>query len=91
MALTFLTRNHFGGSMRNFKQTLARVAAPVVLLVLSGAAMAQTAPTTAVGLAQAVDLADAKSAGLVICGLLISAGVVLWGARLVLSKFKPKV
>lgn len=78
--------------MRNFKQTLARVAAPIVMLASAGAAFAQAAPpTTAVGLAQTVDLADAKSAGLVIVGLLVSAGVVLWGARLVLSKFKPKV
>jgi hypothetical protein len=53
--------------------------------------LAQSAPTTAVGLAQAVDLSDAKSAGLIIVGLLVAAGVVLWGARLVLSKFRPKV
>lgn len=54
-------------------------------------AQTSTAPTTAAGLAQAVDLSDAKSAGLIIVGLLVAVGVVLWGARLVLSKFKPKV
>jgi hypothetical protein len=51
----------------------------------------QAAPTTAVGLAQQVDISDAKGAGLVIAGLMIAAGVVLWGARLVMSKFRPKV
>jgi di/tricarboxylate transporter len=48
-------------------------------------------PTTASQLAQSVDMSDAKAAGLIITGLLVSAGVVLWGARLVASKFKPKV
>lgn len=55
-------------------------------------ALAQsTTPTTAVGLAQAVDLTDAKSAGLIVVGLLVAVGVTLWGARLVMSKFQPKL
>lgn len=61
------------------------------MLLAPSMVMAQTAPTTAVALAQAVDLSDAKSAGLIIVGLMVAAGVVLWGARLVLSKFKPKI
>lgn len=61
------------------------------MLLAPAMVMAQTAPTTAVALAQAVDLSDAKSAGLIIVGLLVAAGVVLWGARLVMSKFKPKI
>jgi hypothetical protein len=60
--------------------------------MLSIAAFAQsTTPTTAVGLAQTVNMDDAKSAGLIIVGLLITVGVVLWGARLVMSKFAPKL
>jgi hypothetical protein len=50
-----------------------------------------SAPTTATALAQSVDMSDAKAAGLIVAGLLIAAGVVLWGARLVMSKFQPKV
>lgn len=57
----------------------------------SASAFAVDPPATAVALAQAVDISDAKNAGLVIAGLMISAGVVLWGARLVMSKFRPKV
>jgi hypothetical protein len=64
----------------------ASFVAPVVAF-----AQSSTPPTTAVGLAQAVDLSDAKGAGLVVAGLMITAGVVLWGARLVMSKFRPKV
>jgi hypothetical protein len=59
-----------------------------------GAAVAQTAPaapTTAVELAQSVDLSEAKAAGLIVVGLLITLGVVLWAARLVMSKFRPKL
>ena len=77
--------------MRNLKSFAAKVGTGVVTLALVPMAMAQTAPTTAVGLAQAVDLSDAKSAGLIVVGLLVGAGVVLWGARLVLSKFSPRV
>jgi len=74
------------------KTVVAKVVTVVSGLSAIPLAFAQaTAPTTAVALAQAVDLADAKSAGLIIVGLLVSAGVILWGARLVLSKFKPKV
>lgn len=79
--------------MRNLKTLAAKVGASAAGLALVPVAMAQTAPapTTAVGLAQAVDLSDAKSAGLIVVGLLVAAGVVLWGARLVLSKFRPKI
>lgn len=79
--------------MRNLKSLAVRLAAiPAVLSATVGVAMAQAAtPTTAVGLAQSVDLSDAKNAGLIIVGLMVAAGVVLWGARLVMSKFKPKI
>lgn len=80
--------------MRKFnrKQLAARLAVVSSTVIVGiGTAIAQTAPTTAAALAQSVDLSDAKSAGLIIVGLLVSAGVVLWGARLVLSKFRPKV
>ena len=77
--------------MRNFKTLSIRLAA-IPALLISGAVMAQSAtPTTAVALAQSVDLSDAKSAGLIIVGLMVGAGVVLWGARLVMSKFQPKI
>ena len=59
--------------------------------VTSLAMAAGTPPTTAAELAAAVDMSDAKAAGLTIIGLLVAAGVVLWGARLVLSKFAPRV
>lgn len=64
----------------------------VAMLVLAPAVFAQaSAPTTAVELAQSVDVSDAQSAGLIIAGILIGVGVILWGARLVMSKFRPKV
>lgn len=71
---------------------LASVGAAVSSLALSGVAFAQQAatPTTATALAQAVDMSDAKTAGLVVTGLLIAVGVTLWGARLVGAKFRPK-
>jgi hypothetical protein len=64
----------------------------LAVLGFAPSAFAQTAnqPTSAVELAQSVDLSDAKSAGLIVVGLLVALGVTLWGARLVLSKFKPK-
>jgi hypothetical protein len=78
--------------MRNLKTLAVSTASLVGLGLVSISTFAQSAtPTTAVGLAQAVDLSDAKSAGLIIVGLMVAAGVVLWGARLVMSKFKPKV
>lgn len=74
-------------NVKTFVKSLAAI--PVVLS--SGLALAQAAaPTTAVGLAQAVDLSDAKSAGLIIVGLLVALGVALWGASLIYNKFKPK-
>lgn len=73
------------------KQSLISAVTVAAGLGASVSAFAQTAPTTATGLAQAVDLSDAKGAGLVVAGLMITAGVVLWGARLVMSKFRPKV
>ncbi len=79
----------------NCKQLAARLAVFSTTVVTGiSTAVAQTAPTpptTATALAQSVDLSDAQGAGLIIVGLLVSAGVVLWGARLVLSKFRPKV
>lgn len=77
--------------MRIFKSAVARVGAVLSGLFASGLALAADPPTTATALATAVDMGDAKSAGLVIIGALIAAGVVLWGARLVLSKFQPKL
>jgi hypothetical protein len=76
--------------MRNFKSFAARVGVIAYTLVAASSVMAADPPTTAVALAQSVDLSDAKAAGLVIIGLLVAVGVTLWGARLVLSKFRPK-
>lgn len=74
------------------KRNLVRGIASLGGSVASGVAVAQaSAPTSATALAQSVDLSDARTAGLVVAGLLIAAGVVLWGARLVMSKFRPKV
>lgn len=75
--------------MKFFKQAF-KYAVPAVL-VTSAQAFAADAPASAVALAQAVDLSDAKSAGLIIVGLMVTAGITLWGARLVMSKFRPKV
>jgi hypothetical protein len=76
--------------MRNFKSLAARAGVIASTLVAASSVMAADPPTTAVALAQSVDLSDAKAAGLVIIGLLVAVGVTLWGARLVLSKFRPK-
>ena len=77
--------------MRNFKTLSTRLAA-IPALLISGAVMAQsTTPTTAVALAQSIDLSDAKSAGLIVVGLLVGVGVALMGARLILGRFMPKV
>lgn len=73
--------------MRNFVRSLSAAAGA---LVLSAGAFAAT-PTTAVELAGQIDMSDAKSAGLIIIALLAGVGVVLWGARLVLSKFAPRI
>lgn len=68
------------------------VKSAVALIASSASALALAVPpTTATELAAAVDMSDAKAAGLTIIGLLVAAGVVLWGARLVLSKFAPRV
>lgn len=77
--------------MRKLKTLAAQVAVLVASAATAGAAFAADPPTTAVALANSVDLSDAKSAGLIIVGLMVAAGVVLWGARLVMSKFKPKI
>jgi hypothetical protein len=69
----------------------AGVLMTTVALAATSAIAQSTVPTTAVGLAQAIDLSDAKSAGLVVVGVLVAVGVTLWGARLVLSKFQPKL
>lgn len=77
--------------MRKFVRNVAAAAATLALSVAAVAQTAPTPPTSAVGLAQAIDMSDAKSAGLIIIGLLAGVGVVLWGARLVLSKFAPRI
>lgn len=71
--------------LRSFAATAAG------LMIASSGAMADAPPTTATALAQSIDLSDAQGAGLVIVSLMVGAGVVLWGARLVMSKFKPKI
>lgn len=76
--------------MRKFLVCSASVVTASALLPVLAFAQA-AAPTTATGLAAAVDMSDAKAAGLLIVGALITVGVVLWGARLVMSKFRPKV
>lgn len=72
--------------MRNLKNV-------VVMSALSLAAGIASAvpPTTAAELAASVDLSDAKAAGLIIVGLMVAVGIALWGARLVMAKFTPKV
>lgn len=72
---------------------VSTISKSVVAFVASAASAVALAvpPTTATELAAAVDMSDAKAAGLTIIGLLVAAGVVLWGARLVLSKFAPRV
>lgn len=80
--------------MRKFVKKAGVAVATLNGLLLSGLVMAQTAPaapTTGTALAQSVDLSDAKIAGLIVIGLMVSAGVALWGGRLVLSKFQPKL
>jgi hypothetical protein len=74
-------------------RSIARVSGFVSSLALSAAAFAQSTPatpTTATALAQSIDLSDAKSSGLLIVAALVSLGVVLWGARLILNHFRPK-
>lgn len=75
--------------MRKFNAVLATLSTG--LMVTAGSVFAADPPATATALAQSVDLSDAKGAGLIIVGLMVTAGVVLWGARLVMSKFKPKI
>jgi hypothetical protein len=74
------------------KKVLAKLAAfPAFLLATASASFAATVPpTTAVELADAVSLADAQGGAMLIIKSLIVMGLVLWGARLVLSHFKPK-
>lgn len=81
---------------KNIKSIVSQVALTSTMLAVSvTSAFAQVAPaadpTTAVQLAKTVSMADAQSAGLIVIGLLVAAGVVLWGGRLVLSKFQPKL
>lgn len=74
------------------RKVLLPVLALAAVFSASGAmAQAASAPTSATALAQSVNLSDAQSAGLVIVGLMVTMGVVLFGARLVMSKFRPKV
>lgn len=75
----------------NVKSLVRRLAAVPAVVMASGAVFAQqAAPTTATALAQSIDLSEAKSSGLIVVGLLIAVGVTLWGARLVLTHFRPK-
>ena len=75
--------------MRKF---FVRSAAAVAATSLPVLAFAQsTPPTTAVGLAQSIDMADATSAGLIIVAALVGVGVIFMGARLVLRKFGIKI
>lgn len=76
--------------MKRFSKVASNIVVAAGLALAAGAAFAVPA-TTATELAQAVDMSDAKGAGLVIIGLIITCGVVLWGARLVAAKFAPKV
>ena len=73
--------------------TTARIASVMAALTSASSSFADTTtpPTTATQLAQSINMSDAQSAGLVIVGLLVGVGVVLWGARLVESKFRPKI
>lgn len=77
--------------MNRIFKSVAKVAAVIGSGLAAGAAFAADPPSTALALAQSIDMADAKAAGLAIIGLLVAAGVVLWGGRLVLSKFAPKI
>ena len=72
------------------KKLAARLLAIPVFALATASAFAVDA-TSATQLAQSVDMSDAKAAGLIVVGLLIGVGVTLWGARLVMSKFTPKV
>lgn len=75
----------------SLKNSVSLVAILASSILAAGSALAADPPTTALALAQSVDMSDAKAAGLAIIGLLVAAGVVLWGGRLVLAKFAPKV
>lgn len=76
--------------MNRISKSFVKVAVATGSALATGAAFAVDPPTTATALAQAVDLSDAKAAGLVIIGLLIGVGVALWGARLVAARFTAK-
>lgn len=69
-------------------------AAGLLSLVATGVASAApttpTTPTNAAELAQSVDLAGVTEAGMIIFGLLIGVGVVLWAGRMVVRKFSPR-
>jgi hypothetical protein len=72
-----------------FAKRLAALATTVMLTPVVIAQTAPAAPTTAVGLAQAIDLTDAKNAVLIVIAALIALGVTIWGATLVYKKFRP--
>lgn len=46
-------------------------------------------PRSAVELAKAIGLSDARDAALIIMGLIIAVGVTLWASRLIAERFTP--
>jgi hypothetical protein len=78
--------------MNAIKTAFRNASALVLTLGTTAAVMAQatTAPTSAASLAATIDVGDAKTAALVVVALLVTLGVTLWGANMILTKFKPK-
>jgi uncharacterized membrane protein YcjF (UPF0283 family) len=46
-----------------------------------------TTVTTAIDLAKSVDISDAVQAGLMVVGMLVTVGISMWGARLIMDRF----
>ena len=80
--------------MHKFSRFVRPVAVGAASALAAVATMAQsttTAPTSASALASSIQMSDAQNAGLIIVAALVAVGVVLWGARLVMSKFRPRI
>ena len=79
--------------MRNLVRSVAILVVSAVSAVGAFATPIATSspPADAVALVGTIDLSNATSAALLIIGALIAMGVTLWGARLVFSKFRPKI
>lgn len=82
--------------MRKLQNLAVKASAVVSSLLLGSAAFAQTsgtttAPATVLDMVTAIDFGEVKVAALTITGLMITFGLVLWGARLVAAKFHPKI